>query len=357
MNSIISEKGETHKSKLVQNIPDYNKSDSASKNTHKEVWYRPKIDKETLKKFHERRSLPGILSILLYFLSLVFFGYLAFATWGTYWTILFFWIYGTIYGFSGAFEHECRHRTFFKERWLNDFFQYFLSFMTYRESVIMRWHHSLHHSYTLRTHDPHDFEIQIDRPSKLFNFYMSLIPFGQIFFIHKSLLAQTFKCALGIIPLSVKDTVPKSQMWKLKLNSRIHILFYCSVAFLSIFYQTILPILFILLPYYYGNTLLFLTGYTQHAGLAFNVKDHRVNTRTVILNPILSWLYCNMGYHMEHHMFPMVPWYNLPKLHEHIKNELPKPNKGLLSAYLEIIPAVHKQAIDPNYVPDRAVSS
>ena len=62
-----------------------------------------------------------------------------------------------------------------------------------------------------------------------------------------------------------------------------------------------------------------------------------------------------MGFQMEHHMFSMVPWYNLPKLHKHIKDELPKPNKGLLSAYKEIIPAVHKQAIDPNYVPDRVV--
>ena len=42
-------------------------------------------------------------------------------------------------------------------------------------------------------------------------------------------------------------------------------------------------------------------GLTQHAGLAFNVKDHRVNTRTVILNPILSWLYIKLEYHIEHH--------------------------------------------------------
>jgi fatty acid desaturase len=167
------------------------------------------------------------------------------------------------------------------------------------------------------------------------------------------LLAQIFQCALGIIPFSVKETVPKKHMWKVILNSRIHILFYSTVIVVSIVYQTILPVLFFLLPYYYGNTLLFLTGYTQHAGLAFNVKDPRINTRTVILNPILSWLYCKMGYHMEHHMFPTIPWYNLPKLHEHIKSQLPKPSKGLFNAYREIIPAVHRQAIDPSYVPKR----
>ena len=96
-------------------------------------------------------------------------------------------------------------------------------------------------------------------------------------------------------------------------------------------------------------------GLTQHAGLAFDVKDHRVNTRTVILNPILRWLYIKLEYHIEHHMYPQVPWYNLPKLHKIIKNQLPKPNYGLISAYKDIVPAIIKQAFDPNYVPDRKI--
>ena len=47
----------------------------------------------------------------------------------------------------------------------------------------------------------------------------------------------------------------------------------------------------------------------------------------------------------------MVPWYNLPKLHKLIKSQMPKPNYGLISAYREIIPAIIKQAYDPNYEP------
>jgi fatty acid desaturase len=52
-------------------------------------------------------------------------------------------------------------------------------------------------------------------------------------------------------------------------------------------------------------------------------------------------------------MFPQVPWYNLPKLHDLIKDQMPKPNKGLISAYRDIIPAIIKQAYDPSFVPDR----
>tara|TARA_B100000686_G_C16020059_1_gene585483 strand:- start:156 stop:437 length:282 start_codon:yes stop_codon:yes gene_type:complete len=83
-------------------------------------------------------------------------------------------------------------------------------------------------------------------------------------------------------------------------------------------------------------------------GLQENVKDHRKSTRSVRLNPIFSFIYWKMEYHVEHHMFPMVPSYNLPKLHEVIKKQLPKP-QSLLEAYKEIIPAVIKKFKDPNY--------
>jgi len=39
------------------------------------------------------------------------------------------------------------------------------------------------------------------------------------------------------------------------------------------------------------------------------------HTRTVTSNRLVSFLMCNLNYHLEHHLFPGVPWYNLPKLH------------------------------------------
>ena len=56
-----------------------------------------------------------------------------------------------------------------------------------------------------------------------------------------------------------------------------------------------------------------------------------------------------MEYHIEHHMFPQVPSYNLPKLHNMIKDQMPPIRKGLWGAYKEIIPALYKQSKNPDY--------
>jgi fatty acid desaturase len=56
-----------------------------------------------------------------------------------------------------------------------------------------------------------------------------------------------------------------------------------------------------------------------------------------------------MNYHIEHHMFPMVPFHALPKLHERIKHDLPRPYDGLIDVYKEIVPTLIRQSHDADY--------
>jgi fatty acid desaturase len=112
-------------------------------------------------------------------------------------------------------------------------------------------------------------------------------------------------------------------------------------------FNSFLPILLFLIPKFFA-TLNIVWGLTQHMGLQEDVRDHRLSTRSVRLNPIFSFIYWKMEYHIEHHMFPSIPSYNLPKLHDAIKHQLPKP-QTLFEAYREIIPAVIKKTNDPDY--------
>ena len=76
----------------------------------------------------------------------------------------------------------------------------------------------------------------------------------------------------------------------------IHVFIWIIIILISIFYQTWLPILYIILPGFYGQSLISLFGLMQHTGLQENIKDHRFSTRTVYLNPIFSFLYWHMEY-------------------------------------------------------------
>ena len=160
---------------------------------------------------------------------------------------------------------------------------------------------------------------------------------------------EIIKHAFGFTAPAAKISVPKSEMKKVRLMSWVHIFYWLIAVFLSFYFQSLLPVLMLILVPFYGNTLLMLMGLTQHAGLEENIKDHRRSSRTVIFNPILSFLYCHMEYHVEHHIFPKIPCHNLQKLREHIKDQLPEASKGLWGAYKEIVPAIFKQATDKTY--------
>jgi fatty acid desaturase len=129
-----------------------------------------------------------------------------------------------------------------------------------------------------------------------------------------------------------------------------------AVIGLAVYSGSILPMLLVgPLPTMYGAWVHVMTGITQHAGLAENVLDHRLNCRTVYMNPILRFIYWNMNYHIEHHMFPMVPYHALPDLHEEIKAICPPPYRSCFAAYREIIPALLRQARDPGYYVERHI--
>jgi len=67
------------------------------------------------------------------------------------------------------------------------------------------------------------------------------------------------------------------------------------------------------------------------------------------MNPAFRFLYFNMNYHIEHHMFPMVPFHALPDLHKRVEEVLPHTYSGLIEAFREIVPALIRQSKDADY--------
>ena len=128
----------------------------------------------------------------------------------------------------------------------------------------------------------------------------------------------------------MEECIPEKAQAKVILSSRIYVAIWIVIILWSIVAFILdASLLYFYLPQFYGRTLHKLVAFTQHAGLARNIKDHRLHTREMYLNPILSFLYWKMEYHVTHHMFPTVPSYNLDKLHHHIKDQLPRTKRWI----------------------------
>jgi len=310
-------------------------------------WFKPELDRNKLKDLSQRKDLPGLIHFFFYFLFLFISGYLAYITWGTWWSLFFFFIYGTIYAFSVANWHETVHRTAFKTRWINEIFYHTSSFMCDFEGFRWRWSHTFHHTYTLQTEGDYDHEIQISRPTELFWFFLNYIPFTDLLYPHRLIKYEVLKHAFGKLTPVVNISVPKNQKKKIIWNSRLYVLIWINIFVFSFYIGSILPILYIILPTYYGKPIWFAVNVTQHLGAAIDTKDHRLSSYSLKINPILSFLYWKMEYHLEHHMFPMVPSYNLKKLQNEIKDQLPKPFNGLYDFYKAVLPSVIKLATNP----------
>jgi Na+-transporting NADH:ubiquinone oxidoreductase subunit F len=307
-------------------------------------WYRTPIPKEKIRQLLERRDGPAIRDTLIWFGLLFFFAAWGVAWWGSWWAILPFALYGIIYASSSDSRwHESSHGTAFKTDWLNNALYEIASFMVLRESVVWRWSHTRHHSDTIIVGlDP---EIVVQRPANIPKLISNFFNIQAL----RGYVKGVFRHLAGKVSAEEATFIPETARRGLVVRAWIYLLIYLGVFGLAIYTRSLLPLMFIGLPSFYGAWLMVVYGYTQHAGLAENVLDHRLNTRTVYMNFINRYLYWNMGYHLEHHMFPLVPYHALGKLHELIKADTPPVYHGLVEAYREIIPTVLRQAKDPDY--------
>ena len=318
------------------------------------TWYKPTIDRKILKDLSKRSNLKGIIDISIFGLALLFSGYLCYISWGTWWSVPALLLYGNIfYCKTISVNHETNHETYFKSRRLNKIFYEITSFLGGFESVRWKWSHFHHHTHTIFTNkEVYDYENNSPRPTEPIRFFLNFLPLGPLFNIQKVMHFSHFeiiKHALGIISPVVKITVPENEIKNVINMSRIYVFLWLLIVTISIYLQSWLLVIMIILPPFYGNTILMICTMTQHAGLADNVKDHRKSTRTVIMNPFFSFLYSRMEYHIEHHIFPKIPCHNLKKIHKELKNQMPKPYKSIFQAYKSIIPAILKQSKDKDY--------
>jgi fatty acid desaturase len=307
-------------------------------------WFRSDVPRKRMKELMRRSDYPAIRDTAIWLGLILLFGGLGIAFWGTWWDLPIFLVYGTLYGStSDSRWHETGHGTAFKTRWMDEGLYLLASFMIMRDPTVWRWSHARHHTDTLVLgRDP---EIAAMRPARLARLIINFVGLVDVPVAFRLM----FLHAAGRLTPDEADFVPGPERHKVYRTARIHLAIYAVTIALAIGLRSPLPVLLIGGPRLYGAWLLNIYALTQHAGLGENVLDHRLNTRTVKMCAVNRFLYWNMNYHVEHHMFPLVPYYRLPELHEEISRDCAPVYPSIWAAYREIIPAIVRQLRDEEY--------
>lgn len=91
-----------------------------------------------------------------------------------------------------------------------------------------------------------------------------------------------------------------------------------------------------LIPMLIINTMVNIRGMSQHTLLECE-SDVIRGTRTILTNPVTRFFMCNENYHLEHHLYPSVPWYHLPRLHQVLKDELVERGAPFIPSYFAFV--------------------
>ena len=332
-------------------------------------WYRCPIDARRLRALSVRSDKQGWIQagghVLLYLLlaTLTITCWVAGAT-VAFWLCL--WCVGFVATFfKGTAAHELGHGTVFKTKSLNTLFLHCVSVISWWDPYDYAASHTYHHRYT--TH------IEADREN-LLPMVPSLHPWLVLQLLTLNLFTKpdrnfskggflwtvylTARTALGkptahtdIPSQAWLETLHNDQPETFRLSvrwSRLVLAFHSSIFVVSLLTGWWVLFAVVSLSAYIANIGSYLLGTTQHCGLQQNTNDFRQNTRSVTLNPLLSFLYWHMNWHTEHHMYAGVPCYNLKALAQELSSQMPAP-RTLTAAWREMRHIWRAQQRDPSY--------
>jgi fatty acid desaturase len=336
---------------------------SEVRQTLKVDWYRCPIYRARLRELASRSDAKGFLQTFGHLALLGFTGYLThyfFAT-GSWVAFAFaLQLHGVIFSFvPGLVTHELSHGTVFRTKWLNGFFLRLYSLISFVNFHHYKRSHTFHHMYTL--HPEGDREVVLPANPTL----RAIRIFGLFTFD-----ARTFFNVAGgtlVLALTGKFRLFFKPEWseaifrddpagrKNAVNwARLVILFHAAIIAVGIAFELwMLPVV-VTLGSFIGSWWKVFVGATMHAGLRDNVADFRKCARSVKLDPFSRFIYWNMNYHIEHHMFGAIPCYNLRRLSKEIAWDMPKP-RSIREAWREMRDTWRRQQTDPTYQYDTPV--
>ena len=308
---------------------------------HQDIdWVKVEISKDDLQKFTKRNNLKGLFHAVGFLLLVAATGGCAWWAFSQqHWIVMTaaLYLHGIIYGHFGDALHELGHNTVFSNRRLTVFFTtlYGLLYWVWNPHLYRISHMTYHHRYTL--HQGSDGE---DTPN-----YVKVTPwslFQSLFFVFQ--FRQLAFCLYRLLTLTPTSKVWRGRGFKLDTWGQFNIqkasqadqqrirrftwyALISQVLFvgLCLYFKLYFLIVLVTLAPFYGAQIHSLICTThQHTACEANCPDFRISCGDAILDPVSSFIYWHMEYHIEHHMFAAIPCYNLKAFSQFVADQLPE---------------------------------
>ena len=290
-----------------------------------------KLEKAQLKSLAKRRNSPAIAWLSAWLLALVGTGVLVSNALGSWWIVPAMILYGTVLTVPAyALSHECAHGTAFRSRWLNESVLWISSLIYFEEPYHRRYSHTRHHTHTW--HVGLDSQMPFDTPMTFWGWIQEVS--GISFIIYESKIF--IQNALGKFNPTTIAFTPATELPKLKWGARICLLVYAA-TFGLIVSGIIWPLIYLVIPRLVGGPVMLLFTLPQHVEMQENSPSILESTRSYRLGAIGRFLYLNMNWHIEHHLYPQIPFYALPGAARALRDQLPEPDPGFFRTNWEVL--------------------
>jgi fatty acid desaturase len=232
--------------------------------------------------------------------------------------VCYFLIGATIQGLV-ILMHEGVHRILFRNRLLNRWVAFACGVPAFLSVTAYRVGHLPHHRHERGPEDPDELENVSRDPRVLTGLFCLTFLLGDLFGLYR------------VGPLNA---------WRGKPGERRDVAVeyvLIAVAFAAAFAFAPLGVLLHawVFPALVARQLTNVRTLAEH--ILTGHRDRFTATRTVTSNGFVSFFMCNLNYHTAHHLFPGVPWYNLPRLHRLLTPELEHSGSQIYGSYTRFL--------------------
>ena len=208
-----------------------------------------------------------------------------------------------------TFMHDCTHSVLFKEKWKNWAFGIFSTLPIIVTFISFKEGHLEHHRYNRTFKDPDAFTMGKRGFGDFVLFYAYMLIGGiltilQFNFIYPAQQFRGKRLWIHLSELSLRVVVYTSLLLWTSQHGVLG-------KFLSLW----------LIPGYIFSLFNSVRFIAEHYETPWEAGQ-LAGTRTIISNQVNSFFWNNINYHIGHHIYPAVPWYNLQKLHKELVPEI-----------------------------------